>query len=96
MGAAVVGPKPPPVTPAVQAGDEIRKFGHGGIQSAINSALQALPDGKTVAVIGHVDHQGHVRASVMAKVSGGWSFVGVLSHTPSKGFSGEAAVLWSR
>lgn len=84
------------VAPPEAPGEEIRKFGHAGIQSAIDYALFALPPGKTVAVIGHVDHTGHVRASVMAKVSGGWSFVGVLSHTPSKGIVGEAAVLWSR
>jgi hypothetical protein len=77
-------------------GDEIRTFGHAGIQSAIDSALAALPEGRTVAVVAHVDHTGRARASVMARVTGGWSFVGVLQHAPSRGFHGEAAVMWAR
>lgn len=86
----------PVAVAAADPGDEIRKFNEAGIHAAITKALAQLPDDQRVAVVGHVDTHGEIQAAVMARVTGGWSFVGVLRRTPTKGFVGEAGVLWSR
>lgn len=87
--------------PAVKAaeaveGEEIRRFAHSGIQSAIESAVASIPAGKTFAVVAHYDLTGRARLAAMVRVKDEWSFAGHLAHNPSRGFSGEAAVMWSR
>lgn len=79
-----------------QDGGEIRRFAHSGIQSAIESALASLPADKTFAVVGFHDLRGRSRLAAMGRLDGGWSFAGVFEHSPTRGFAGEAAVMWSR
>lgn len=78
-----------------QDGEVIRRFGHSGIQSAIESAVAGIPADKTFAVVAFVDLTGRARLAAMARVKDSWSLAGVLEHSPSRGFSGEAAVMWT-
>ena len=79
-----------------QDGEEIRRFAHSGIQAAINSAVATMPAGKTFAAVAYHDLRGRARLAAMVRVDSGWSFAGVLEHSPERRFAGEAAVMWSR
>lgn len=76
-------------------GDELRRFSDENVQAQIDRALQTLPEDKRGAVVGYVDTEGEARLAVVGRLNHGWTYIGALSHQPSTGWKGEAAVRWA-
>jgi len=76
----------------------INRFVDADIQGAINRAMARLPAGKTVGVfaVADLDSGGYKGAHFAAVWRGpmGVSAMGVLGHTPQKGFEGQVALAW--
>lgn len=84
-----------PVAPPTP-GDELRLFPYDGLRTSIERAVAAIPEGKTFAAVAFVDLTGRARIAAMVRLEAGWSFAGILTHSPARGLRGEAGVLWSR
>ncbi len=68
------------------------------IANSVNAVVAQLPADKQFAVVAHASLRGAPSASLSAfiRLDGGWSFAGTFGHTKSEGFSGEAALVFSR
>lgn len=74
-------------------GEGIRQFADENLQGAIDRAINQLPPGKPVAVVGFMNLQ-EAQLAAMAKLGDHWSVMGVLSYQYHKSLDAEAAVVW--
>lgn len=71
----------------------VRAFPLGALTARINEAVQQIPAGASVAVLGYVDEDGgHFAAA--AKIGEHWSFMGHLDKEWDKPLTYGAGVLW--
>lgn len=65
------------------------------IRKSIDAALSSLSSGETVAVVAHADLKGG-RAAIVARLPGGFSFMGWADKSWKGPASAGAQIMWKR
>lgn len=77
------------------ADDEVRPFPVPSLLRDVQRACDAIPAGRTVAVIAWAD-QDQAGMAAMARLKGGWSFMAEIGKPWGGKLEARAAAVWTR